>query len=590
MLVSAAPRWPRAAAVARLAAAVRVCVWLLGVVSALVATPYDSSVSSTLVGPPLSATTAAAVVAGSDAARDPSAERGEGYADALARIAFGPFAHWDGVFMLRLAEAGYEYEQFHAFFPLMPLLMRGLASTVLLPLYVAGFSHHSVLLIAGCLLSSGACVAAAAVLYVLGCSVLRSEEHAYYGALLFAVGPASVFMSAVYTESIFALCAFTGMALLSGAPLCSARQSTRGGGPVVAADDQRGDGDVSTTGRRAVSRVRATMAAACFGTAGLARSNGTLLVGYTLYYAMVQWAGHVGVIARERTGPGRRSGDAAASEPPAAGSSSNPVSGLLRWLGYWLAVGVNCGLVLGPFVAVQYFGYFLYCAPAPDGLRAALPGVFPEQPLFPDRPWCGGTVPGMYAFIQAEYWNNGFMHYYEPKQIPNFVLAAPILGMSAHAIARYARSPRIGSHVRGTLRVMLSVLQCAPRGVSSGSDGGVVAWQPPVRGTTDVWQPYHSFELLPYMLHYAALCVFNVLFMHIQVSTRFLSASPPFYWWLASWLMEQRDAGGTRAGAASAVDADRKPRLSLGQYLVGLYFGGYAVVGTMLFCNFYPWT
>ena len=40
----------------------------------------------------------------------------------------GWFRHlvvWDSVFIMRIAKCGYEYEQFHAFFPLLPLLMRG---------------------------------------------------------------------------------------------------------------------------------------------------------------------------------------------------------------------------------------------------------------------------------------------------------------------------------------------------------------------------------------------------------------------------------------------------------------------------------
>lgn len=40
-------------------------------------------------------------------------------ADALSRLAV-----WDSAFFVRIAQCGYEYEQFHAFFPLLPLLLR----------------------------------------------------------------------------------------------------------------------------------------------------------------------------------------------------------------------------------------------------------------------------------------------------------------------------------------------------------------------------------------------------------------------------------------------------------------------------------
>jgi hypothetical protein len=36
---------------------------------------------------------------------------------------------WDSVYYMRIAECGYEYEQTHAFFPALPLLMHFMANT-----------------------------------------------------------------------------------------------------------------------------------------------------------------------------------------------------------------------------------------------------------------------------------------------------------------------------------------------------------------------------------------------------------------------------------------------------------------------------
>ncbi|TPX71165.1 hypothetical protein SpCBS45565_g01353 [Spizellomyces sp. 'palustris'] len=50
------------------------------------------------------------------------------YLDAtLQRKLLAPFVRWDAVYFLKIAEAGYTYEQEFAFFPGLPLLMRALS-------------------------------------------------------------------------------------------------------------------------------------------------------------------------------------------------------------------------------------------------------------------------------------------------------------------------------------------------------------------------------------------------------------------------------------------------------------------------------
>jgi len=69
------------------------------------------------------------------------------------------------------------------------------------------------LAVAGMLVANLAFVAAALVLHRLGLATLgpRRADTALLAALLFCASPASVFFSAVYTESPFALCSFAGM-------------------------------------------------------------------------------------------------------------------------------------------------------------------------------------------------------------------------------------------------------------------------------------------------------------------------------------------------------------------------------------------
>ncbi|KXT11408.1 hypothetical protein AC579_9890 [Pseudocercospora musae] len=43
------------------------------------------------------------------------------------------------------------------------------------------------------------------------------------------------------------------------------------------------------------------------------------------------------------------------------------------------------------------------------------------------RPWCSKIPPSIYTFVQAHYWNVGFLRYWTLSNIPLFALAAPML-------------------------------------------------------------------------------------------------------------------------------------------------------------------
>lgn len=45
------------------------------------------------------------------------------------------------------------------------------------------------------------------------------------------------------------------------------------------------------------------------------------------------------------------------------------------------------------------------------------------------RPWCEETFPSIYTYVQARYWNVGFLHYWTLSNLPLFALAAPMLAL-----------------------------------------------------------------------------------------------------------------------------------------------------------------
>ena len=378
-------------------------------------------------------------------------------------------------------------------------------------------------------LYSNACaIAAAVVLYGLSLAVLRHEKAARLAALMFAATPAAVFFSAIYSEAPFALAAWAGLwALEAGQP---------------AADG---------AGKHA---ARTLAASACFAAAGFVRSNAIVMAGFLGWSAL------------------RR-------------VHSLRAAGQLTWLA-WVTglatLGVGICITVAPFPLVQWLGGMLYCGTPPAGLasfwRSAglpLPAAFPTAAVADgaSRPWCPGApaqdwawwpLPGLYGHVQRAYWNVGPFRYWEVKQIPNFVLAAPVM-LATAAAARRAVQLEYVRRLPALVWAAMPPLCGSQRAAGAASDS---AWfrAAPAEAAEAWW----CWAALPYYMQWCALAGIALISMHVQVSTRFIASScPALYWALAAW-WTHGTSGTRRAIAAWCI--------------------GYAVVGTALFTTFYPWT
>ena len=94
-----------------------------------------------------------------------------------------------------------------------------------------------------------------------------------------------------------------------------------------------------------------------------------------------------------------------------------------------LFYGALAWIVAYPVLYHDRRGYDLHCGESAMG--AAVPA------------WCerGGAGRGfsLYAHVQRKHWNVGLLRYYEMKQIPNFVLALPVLALSFSSAAFWIR-------------------------------------------------------------------------------------------------------------------------------------------------------
>ncbi|KAI8867732.1 mannosyltransferase [Ramicandelaber brevisporus] len=246
------------------------------------------------------------------------------------------------------------------------------------------------------------------------------------------------------------------------------------------------------------------------------RSNGLLLVGFFIFDALF-----------ERTSSG-------ASKY----SHSSLAFKITRTIGNGVVLIVQILAVFAPFVAFQRFGFTQFCSTV-DGSEVSI-----EQ-----SPWCNARIPLLYSYVQDHYWDNGFLKYYKLKQLPNFLIAAPMLSISLLGLYRYAISD-------WTRFVSLGLQRHS------------------------VHQPFFRSALLPHMYLLGFVSLWCALFMHVQVYIRFMTSYPAVYWCTAYFVttsIKQKDIARTR-------------KISLGWTgaIIITYFLLYGISSIPLFALFYP--
>jgi phosphatidylinositol glycan class V len=123
------------------------------------------------------------------------------------------FTRWDAAHFLRLTKQGYAQDKDYAFFPLLPLLARHAAPPLSA---LTRLSLDACLVLSGVLISNLAFVAACVAVHTfLSSRKGLSEETKRIALLFFCYNPASVFFSAIYTESLYSMLAFPAVALAS---------------------------------------------------------------------------------------------------------------------------------------------------------------------------------------------------------------------------------------------------------------------------------------------------------------------------------------------------------------------------------------
>ena len=479
------------------------------------------------------------------------------FADNIYSFILKPNTKWDGARFLNLAvdpgarmpsrsgkEATTEQsfgdsEQAHAFFPLFPLCIRYLALFLLqfVPSLLLPSTFEGVAALAALLINTFCFAVAAIALYDMTSSLLRrSLENLQQAdisrasllvATLFCFNPASVFFTSSYSESLFAALTFGGHAL--------------------------------------AARGLLLLAVIPWTLATYARSNGTfssiwiLLVGCGKVISQVS---HVGC-------------SSANADIPISRKIQRTLTNVIP------TILVHIAMALAVAFPVHYHerkGYEFHCLDSDSGL----PLPKGSRPI-----WCndaeGPQRFSLYGCVQRKHWNVGFLRYYELKQIPNFLLAFPVLSLGVMAAVCW-----IGTSWSRYMSVLHSGKKVVPKNYfvglfdwaifaldeSASSDIERVTKKDEVQeGDTPSVKVERALSSPHMLAHYAALagfCFVGATIAHVQISTRLICSScPALYWFLASLCF---------AGGGNMV------------WRMQLYLITFNFLGIVLHPNFLPWT
>lgn len=426
------------------------------------------------------------------------------------------FSRWDSQYFLHIAEYGYTYENTVAFFPLFPILIRQITYFVL-------FIINNVI---GSILPCRDMVSAHSMILLVAvvfnnCLFVKTSLTLYKLSLTVLKDEKLSYIASILycinPASIFFSAAY------SESLYCF----------------------LVFYGLLQIELKNSIVNYIIVGISGLARSNGLINIGFIAYKYMKL----------------------------KAHKNSTFFFNIIFSIGIFLSIL--------PFLIYQTYCYVKFCIPN----TVALPHfifshgiengyVLPGS----NSSWCSRTVPFSYSYVQEHYWNVGFLKYFQLKQIPNFVLAFPIVYIVINGVYRFVRHYKI-------LLIYLGF-----------KDGNVQGELP--------------ISTFPYVLHCFALTIFSVFMMHVQVATRLLcSSSPVVYWFCASRLspafketVERNVLGKLTKKTNGQFYENYSNRKSKWKnciitetfrgysLFIKYYFLSYAVIGTVLFSNYLPWT
>lgn len=329
-----------------------------------------------------------------------------------------------------------------------------------------------------------------------GVSLARyADKIALKSSLLYALSPAGVFLAAGYSEALFALFSFLALYY------------------------------------REINQ--SLTAALLFSFSSAIRGNGLLWGLVYIYDAITIFRGFYYTVYRPST-PVENLGTTSRYR------SMDELTAKRRWytipLQRRFSQVVGGGLILALcFFGVQFLAYRTFCKIGPENGCPAAEWCTPSDP---NRGLL--HIPLIYSHIQGKYWGVGFLKYWTPNNIPNFLFSMPTLIIILASIVHYYKQNegywRLSIVPSGRpLKRTSKKKEKSKAGWGSRRNSGHGVMSPPNRVLT-----YAPSHMTPYLIVSGVLAMSALLVWNVQIITRVASCLPTVYWYTAEKLTSTR--------------------------------------------------
>ena len=330
------------------------------------------------------------------------------------KVLFSPFIKWDSVHFLNISKFGHRKEYELAFFSFYPTTISFVRSLILNSTHRVGLKDFDdeLYILSGIIVSNTSFVFSTLLLWRICKQLQLTDDICFTAILCYCYNPSTIFFTSIYSESFFSLLSWFGLYLLH-----------------------------SSNDLYYISIIP-------FLFASFTRSNGIFNSIFLILFLFSKYMKHTSSVS----------------------SPSNlyyhfsqlKYKSYLMILKDLLFVMLSIIIITFPYYYHNNSSYHILCNQTSPSSSSPSSSPYPSPYPSPSSASssslsisekyevCHTTkylkyyyflLPyyDIYYYVQSKYWNVGFLKYYQIKQIPNFVLASPMIYIAIQCLFRFCK-------------------------------------------------------------------------------------------------------------------------------------------------------